>query len=279
MKMKFQLSNFAFRIPHSGRRKNSPREIRHAKFANAFTLIEIMVAIAIFALLVSAVYSTWVVLLKSSQVGQEAAAQAQRERIAVRTIEDSLTCIQSFQASMQYYLFNVTNGDAATLSFVARVPDVFPRNGRFDARLRRLNFSVELGPNAERDLVLRQNEILKNVDDAEQATPLVLARNVKDFVIECWDTNAMDWASEWDYTNAIPTMVRVTLTLGGNQMGFGNNAPVLAVVREIAVPSGTLPTFAQNGLGRNPGQNPNATPTRGISPNFNPRLPGKAGSQ
>jgi type II secretory pathway component PulJ len=234
-----------------------------------------MVAIAIFALLVAAVYSTWVVILKSSQVGQEAAAQAQRERIAVRTIEDSLTCIQSFQASFQYYSFNVTNGDASALSFVARVPDVFPRNGRFDARLRRLNFSVETEANAEKDLVLRQNEILKNVDDAEQATPLVLARNVKDFVIECWDTNALQWVDEWDSTNSIPTLVRVTLTLGGNKLGSGNAAPTLAVVREIAVPSGTLPNYAQTGIGANP-----KLPVNPRRPNnLNRSLPGNTGSQ
>ncbi len=242
-----------------------------------------MVAIAIFALLVAAVYSTWVVILKASQVGQEAAAQAQRERIAVRTIEDSLTCIQSFQASIQYYAFNVTNGDSPALSFVARVPDVFPRNGRFDSNLRRLNFSVEPAADGEKDLVLRQNEILKNVDDAEQATPLVLAKNVKDFVIECWDTNALEWVGEWDYTNSIPTLVRVTLTLGGNTLSSGNAAPVLAVVREIAVPSGTLPTYAQNGLGGNPGLNPNGLGTRGVNPNgpsnVRPAFPGRAGNQ
>src|SRR5271170_5668453 len=190
MKMKLQVANFKFRISKGGRKKNSPLAIRNSKFAGAFTLIEIMVAIAIFTLLVAAVYSTWVVILKSSQVGQEAAAQAQRQRIAVRTIEDSLTCIQSFQASMQYYSFNVTNGEQPALSFVARVPDVFPRNGRFDSRLRRLNFSVESVSGSEKDLVLRQNEILQDVDDAEQSTPLVLARNVKSFVVECWDTNA-----------------------------------------------------------------------------------------
>jgi len=73
----------------------------------AFTLIEIMVAIAIFGMIVAAIYSTWVLILKSSRVGQEAAAQIQRQRIAVRTIEDSLTCVQSFQASMKYYIFVV----------------------------------------------------------------------------------------------------------------------------------------------------------------------------
>jgi prepilin-type N-terminal cleavage/methylation domain-containing protein len=208
----------------------------------AFTLIEVMVSIAIFAILVAAVYSTWVVILKSSHVGQEAAAQIQRKRIAVRVIEDSLTCIQSFQSSMQYYGFYVTNGDSPGLSFVARLPDTFPRNGRFDSNLRRLTFTVEPPPaglgydTSEKDLVLRQNEILMDMDPDEQADPLVLARKVKSFVVECWDTNAMDWAQEWDDTNSIPPLVRVTLTLDGNAS---------AITREIAVPSITLPTTEQ----------------------------------
>jgi prepilin-type N-terminal cleavage/methylation domain-containing protein len=218
----------------------------------AFTLIEIMVSIAIFSILVAAVYSTWVLILKSKQVGNDAAAQVQRERIAIRTIEDSLTCIQSFQASMQYYIFGVTNGDQPSLSFVAHLPDGFPRNGRFDSNLRRLTFAVEAaagsvpGSDAEKDLVLRQNPILMDMDDAEQATPLVLARNVKDFVVECWDTNALDWATEWDDTNSLPPMVRVTLTLGGNTASK-NSANVIAITREIAVPSSTLPSVVQNG--------------------------------
>jgi type II secretion system protein J len=210
----------------------------------AFTLIEIMVAIAIFALLVAAVYSTWAVILKSSQVGQAAAARVQRQRIAIRTLEDSLTCIQSFQASMQYYGFFVTNGDAPVLSFVARLPDIFPRNGRFDSNLRRLTFAVEPDADSGKDLVLRQNEILKDMDADEQAAPLVLARNVKDFVVECWDTNALDWAAEWDSTNTIPPMVRVTLSFGGGN-DASSAAPTLVITREIAVPSITLPTQLQ----------------------------------
>ncbi|HXI70645.1 MAG TPA: prepilin-type N-terminal cleavage/methylation domain-containing protein [Verrucomicrobiae bacterium] len=216
----------------------------------AFTLVEVMVAIAIFALLVTAVYSTWVLLIKSSQVGQEAAAQVQRQRIAIRTLEDSLTCIQSFQASMQYYTFLVENGPQPQLSFVARVPDVFPRNGRFgDFNLRRLTFTVEAVSDSEKDLVLRQNPILMDVDPVEQSTPLVLARNVQDFIVECWDTNQLDWVDTWDNTNALPPMVRVTLALGSNLKNTSSKAPVNAVVREIAIPSGTMPQSAQGGQG------------------------------
>src|ERR1700683_3729678 len=63
----------------------------------AFTLIEIMLSIMIFSIVVAAIYSTWTLVLRSSRVGIEAAAQAQRQRIAMRTIEDALTCIQSFE--------------------------------------------------------------------------------------------------------------------------------------------------------------------------------------
>ena len=213
----------------------------------AFTLIEIMMAIAIFGMIVAAIYSTWILILRASRTGLETAAQAQRERIAVRTIEDSLTCIQSFQASMQYYYFFVQNGDQLMLSFTARVPDVFPRNGRFgNFNLRRLTFTVEPGPDAigsEKDLVLRQNPILMNGDGDEQHYPLVLARNVKDFVVECWDTNTMQWDDEWVNTNSIPPMVRVSLLLGGNA-GSGS-AATLAITRLVALPSITMPAVVQ----------------------------------
>ena len=220
------------------------------KNRRGFTLIEVMVAAAIFALLVTAVYSTWILIIKSSQVGQVAAAQVQRERIAIRTIEDSLTCIQSFQASMQYYTFLVENGAAAQLSFVARVPDVFPRNGRFgDFNLRRLTFALENRTDTERDLVLRQNPILMDVDPDEQAAPLVLARNVQDFIVECWDTNTQDWVDTWVDTNSLPPMVRVTLALGSNLTTKNSTGPSLAIARQIAMPSGTLPTAIQGGQG------------------------------
>jgi type II secretion system protein J len=257
--------------------------MRRSRTAGAFTLIEIMMAIAIFALLIAAVYSTWVVILKSAQVGQAAAARVQRERIAIRTLEDSLTCIQSFQASMKYYSFNVTNGQQPGLSFVARVPDIFPRGGKFDSNLRRLTFSVEAtGGDSERDLVLRQNPILMDLDTDEQQIPLVLARNVTDFIVECWDTNALDWVDGWDSTNSLPPMVRITLALALDSKGsqFNSAAPVLTTTREIAVPSGTLPATAQTGAPGGgagalnpggPGRNGNGNPNGAIGngPNGN----------
>lgn len=210
-------------------------------------MIEIMVAIAVFMMLIAVIYSTWALVMKATKVGQEAAAQAQRQRIALRTIEDSLMCIQSFQASQRYYFFNVENGDKPMLSFASRVPDVFPRNGKFgEFNLRRVTFSLEAGIGGENDLVLRQNPILMDMDDDEQKSPLILARNVKKFDIECWDTNQMDWVTEWVDTNSIPPLMRVGLVLGGNTAG-GNSGSELTVVRAFTIPSSMMPAVVQRG--------------------------------
>jgi hypothetical protein len=148
---------------------------------------------------------------------------------------------------MKYYSFIAQNGDQPILSFTARLPDVFPRNGKFGGfALRRLIFTVEPGPDSEKDLVLRQTPVLMEMDPDERQTPLVLAHDVKKFTVECWDLRTMDWIDEWDTTNSIPTMVRISLALGGNA-NAGNTAPELAVTRIIAIPSITLPSVLQIG--------------------------------
>jgi prepilin-type N-terminal cleavage/methylation domain-containing protein len=230
-----------------------------ASARRAFTLIEVMIAMTIFSLVVAAIYSSWDLIWRASRVSQAAAAQVQRQRVAIHTIEDALTCVQSFQASMQYYSF-VVNADPPELDFTSRLPDNFPRNGKFgDLNVRQLQFTLEAGPDSEKDLMLRQKPILLDMDADEQKNPLVLARNVQTFKVECWDTNQAEWTTEWDNTNSIPPLIRVNLVLGGNHHDFGDAGPTLAVTRVIAVPSQTMPAAAQGFGGFN--GNPNSAPS------------------
>jgi len=264
--------NSSSREPGSGRqarvrgaRSRHPSPVtRHPP---AFTLIEVMVAITIFSMVVAAIYSSWSLIMRASRVSQEVAAQVQRQRVAIHTIEDSLTCIQSFGGpSMKYYSF-IVSGDPPQLDFTSLLPDNFPRNGKFgDLNMRQLQFTLEAGPDAEKsekDLVLRQKPILLDMDEGEKKNPLVLARFVQTFNVECWDTNKEEWIKTWTYTNTIPPLIRVKLVLGGNNNNFGYAAPTLAVTRVIAVPSQTMPPEAQGG-GGSPGGPPPGGPPGGV---------------
>lgn len=213
--------------------------------AGGFTLIEILVALGIFGLVLMAIYASWTAILKASKAGLEAAAQAQRERIAIHMIEEALAASRSFAADLQHYAFVAENGSEATLSFVARLSKSFPRSGKFgDLDVRRVTFSVESGRDAQRQLVLRQSPILMEFDEDEKEHPLVLAKNVKELLLEFWDTRANDWMAEWKQTNSLPTMMKVTLRLASpNERHYSQQDE--EITRVVALPSITVPAAWQ----------------------------------
>lgn len=195
-----------------------PERVRASRTRRGFTLVEILIAMGIFSLVLAAIYSSWSAILRGTKVGLGAAAAVQRARIAGRTIEECLGSVQSFAANQRYYAFVAKNGDDAMLSFVARLSPSFPRSGKFgDLSIRRVTFSVEQGKDGTRDLVLRQNPLMMDLDVDEQNYPLILAKNVKVFKTEFWDLRLQDWVDEWTQTNQIPTLVKVTLKMTADQ--------------------------------------------------------------
>lgn len=219
---------------------------RNQRGTRGFTLVEILVAMAIFALVMAAIYATWSLILKSKSIGEAATAQIQRERIAIRMIEEALMSTRSFAADIQHYAFVAENGENATLSFVARLPKSFPRSGRFgDFDVRRVTFALESGRNfGERELVLRQQPILMDLDEDEENHPLVLAKGVREMAFQFWDPRANDWVDEWVQTNQIPKLVKVSVQFGSPNQSHSSQARD-EVTRMIALPSITVPATWQ----------------------------------
>lgn len=253
--MKFEATNGRWSVTRGEANANRIAS-RHSM---AFTLIEILVALAIFCMVLTAIYSTWFTILRGSKVGLEAAASVQRSRIAVRTLEDSLSCIRSFSADMNYYSFIAENGSAASLSFVSRLSPLFPRGGKFgDFDVRRVTFAIEQGADSSKQLVLRQNPVLMDLDVDEKEHPIVLAKNIKKFEMEFWDAKEGEWVDEWTTTNQLPLMVKFTLQFSGKDPQASQKLE--EVIRIVSLPSITVQPGWQ-------------TPTRQNTPNPNPNNP------
>src|SRR5437667_12550095 len=95
---------------------NSSRPARQ----RAFTLVEIMIAVAIFTAVMIAIYSSWSAILRGSRIGQQAAAETQRSRVAVRALENSLMSLQMCLADIKYdYFSGEPSGYLSTLCLVA----------------------------------------------------------------------------------------------------------------------------------------------------------------
>lgn len=227
-------------------------KIRHSRNrARGFTLIEVMVALFLLGLVVAAVYSSWIAIVRGSKVGLEAAAEVQRSRIAMRTMEEALTSTRMYVADAEYYGFEAENGTKAYLSFVANLSQSFPRSGKFgDFTVRRVTFGLEQGPDSEPELVLRQFPILMEPDIDEREHPIILAQHVKKFELGFWDIRSGDWIDEWTETNQVPPMVRITLQFGVKK---NNSRANEEVTRVVAIPAIAVPTVWQveGAVGRN----------------------------
>ena len=262
----------------SAPRPSSPKEQREKARTQAlragFTLLEVMVSIALLGLVVGAIYSSWTAILKASKVGEDYAASVQRARIAVRTIEDSLSTAHLFTQAQKYYTFLAENGSQASLSFVARLSKSFPRSGKFgDLDVRRVTYSLEPSTDSSRlqSLVLRQQSLLAGMDVDEQEHPLILARNVKEFGLEFWDERHGEWIDEWLLTNQLPKMVKITIGLSDDPYG---HTVTREVTRVVSIPSIAVTPNWQTPIVQGPGGvNPGQPPTPGGLPQ-NPNQPG-----
>ncbi len=280
----FRVSDFGFRpLP------SRPRITSKHPLCSAFTLVEIMIAIGILSLVLAAIYSSWTAILRASKTGLDAAASAQRARITIRVLEDSLGSAQSFAANLPYYYFDAENGDTPVLSFVAHLSKTFLRSGKFgDLDVRRVTFSVEPGPDGSRQLVLRQNPLVMDMDADEKEHPIVLAKHVKGFEMQFWDTNKNppDWVDEWEgpKTNQLPKLVMVTLRLADNPY---SSRVTEEITRIISLPAMTVQPVWQvpRGMGMPGMPGMPGTPGMPVTPGLpgtpgafpNPNMPGNPG--
>jgi general secretion pathway protein J len=208
-----------------------------------FTLIEVMLALTILGMIVAAIYSSWMAIVRGAETGKKAAAAVQRSRIAVRTLEEALMCARSFEANRNYYTFEAKNGSDATLSFVSRLSSSFPRNGRFgEFDVRRVTFSLEPGEDYGQQLVLRQRPILMEMDVDEREHPIVLFKHVKHFEMEFWDEKENEFGlDEWTETNRLPWMVKIKLQWGGDTaQAFQSSQADQGITNVIALVAGTV---------------------------------------
>ena len=152
--------------------------------------------------------------------------------------------------------------------------------------MRRLTFSVEPAPppDSGRQLVLRQYPLLMDPENNpeaarsglikdEQELPLVLAKNVVEFQVQCWDAQRQDWTDEWAQANVLPRLVMVSLKLADNAQSTRAQEEITSLV---SLPATAVPPQWQGAIGgvAPPVQPPGFNPPGVIQPpNQPPVLP------
>jgi hypothetical protein len=232
-----------------------------------------MLSIGIFALILTAIYSIWIAILKGTRAGQKAAAEVQRARVALRTLEDAFNSAQFYAANHRYYNFEAdTSGDFAAVSLAARLPDNFLGSEQYkqlQQKIRRVKFEVRPGKDGENDLLMTQWPILlpdKPVNSGYEPYTITLAKDVTHFQLQFFDPLKAEWLDEWAYTNRLPWIVQIAVGLG--KSANNSRKPSELVYSLVALPTDAVPVSGDL-QGGPPGLPPGAVPPGGI-PNLPP---------
>jgi len=222
-----------------------------------------MIAMAIFAMVLTAIYACWMAILKGSRSGLKAAEEVQRARIAVRALENAFLTTEMFAGNMKYYLFLAdTSGDMAAVTLTARLPDDFlgVKQSKFlEQKVRRVSFYTQPGKNGLHELIMTQSPILIYTNDTVDLYSITLARDVSLFRLSFYDEQKNEWVDEWKdanqlaKTNKLPRMVQIALGLGKSKQG---NEPSELVYSLVALPSVGVGPDVQGGFAPPPGTVP-----------------------
>ena len=179
----------------------------------AFTLVEMVVAMAIFSLILAFVYKTFFSFAQTTKASVEATTKVQRDRIALKTIEDAFSGLVYYEQNQSIYGFvvNTEDYDYPSISFVSRVPPDFLGNKEFGSeRLRRITFQVEDDEDFGRSLIMYQASTLQPIDplEVEEPSRWVLGQDLDTFLMVFWSTINSEWVYEWTETNSIPTRIK-----------------------------------------------------------------------
>ncbi len=210
------------------------------KTSRGFTILEIMIAMFIFSLVLTAIYSIWHGIIRGTSSGLKAAAEVQRSRVAMRTLEQALLSARVFTENLRYYYFVSDNqGERGAITMTCRLPTDFLGMGFIDPnlRMRRVSIFTRPDPEGKDELVLSHVPLLIDTNaPGGEPYSIVLARDVSRFELEFQDPRTHEWISDWGYTNFLPRLVRVTLGLG--KIGAGASAQSQDLVsRIIAMPA------------------------------------------
>lgn len=174
-----------------------------------FTLIELLVALAIFSLAAAMAAGTFWSVLKAWNRGGEMLEQLHYGEFAMEQLVTALRGAAWFPSKPEAFGFWL-EGDKASwvTSGTAFLPPDSPlRNG-----LHRLSVSMD-AVQGERGLVVRAWPHLSEDVNESDAEAILVCPEAEEFECEWYDFDADTWSTDWEETNSLPKLVRVTLTM------------------------------------------------------------------
>ena len=174
-----------------------------------FTLIELLVALAIFSLVAAMAAGTFWGVVHAWNRGGEMLEQLHYGEFAMEQLVTALRGAAWFPSKPEAFGFWLESGQA---SWVTSGSAFLPPDSPLVNGLHRLSVGID-SVAGERGLVVRAWPHLAEEEDARHADAWLVCPEAEDFKCEWYDFENDYWSEDWEETNSLPKMVRVTLKM------------------------------------------------------------------
>lgn len=210
------------------------RIVKDRQKQGAFTLLEVMLAVTILGLVMTAVYATWSAALSGWKRTSTISAAFQRERVVMDTLTELASSIVYFNSVNGVYDVQGTHDDfkGDAVSFVTSSDVSLPQTESSIAGMRRVTVALERDEQGNPFLSIVNTPALEPSDASSEDQIHVLSANVCGFQVRYRDPQDDSWKDKWEDTHVIPAAIEFTVAFGGTD---GQTPPVV-VTRAVDVP-------------------------------------------
>ena len=207
-----------------------------------FTLLEVMLAVTILAIVVTVVYQLWSTSLTAWKRGTAASETAQRQRIVMETLTELTRSAVLIPSDKKLYQLTGSSDEGRSIiSFVTASDVLLPANEAVLAGMRRVRILLE-NDEYGRPFLGMLNEPVLTADNAEPLPMHVLSADVVGFSVRFRNSTDGTWKEFWDEATKVPGAVEYTVAFANGQQD-----PII-VTRAIELPGAEYVTQALGGL-------------------------------
>lgn len=190
-------------------KRGHPGEMRNNGFATlgcpGFTLMEVLIAVALSALLLTAVYWTYFSINRSIDAATENQDAFETGRILSEMIKRDIRGMRAGRFSLVAKNEVIGGVDAGQIEFVTSV-----KTGKEQTTLRRIGYALTINNNDEKIFVRKESSRLSDLLTTDTAKVFEVSRIVTGFQVEFY--NGKDWVKDWDSgSQTLPKQVRVVI--------------------------------------------------------------------
>jgi len=208
--------------------------IRHAQPSarQAFTLLELMVAIVIMVIAMSIAFQAFSGVIRAWKRGTEVINGIKHGDYVINQLVAALDSTIYFFNDRKTYAFtaekdNLGGYPSDRISFVTASSAFLPASSPYFKGPHRIDLFIDTDDRGDPALFILPMPAIANPEEFEEefdADPILASRLVSGLEIQFWDEENEDWTDEWEPENSVPERILITVYIASEDR---NEDPML----------------------------------------------------